>query len=195
MTVSTAPVPEDLIAVRVSDTGSGIDPNVMEKLFQPFVTTKKQGMGVGLSICRTIVEAHGGKISVEANPGGGTTFCVTLPGVSLRRDAYMTREKVVCVIDDDEAARDSLAFLLETDGFVVEAYELAVAFIDAGPTTRGSCIVTDVRMPGMDGIAMLRELRVRGDNRPVIVVTGHADIPACNRGDRQRRLRFYREAV
>ena len=89
----------------------------------------------------------------------------------------MTREKVVCVIDDDEAARDSLAFLLETDGFVVEAYESAVAFIDAGPPTRGSCIVTDVRMPGMDGIAMLRELRERGDNRPVIVVTGHADIP------------------
>ena len=89
----------------------------------------------------------------------------------------MTREKVVCVIDDDEAARDSLAFLLETDGFVVEAYESAVAFIDAGPPTRGSCIVTDVRMPGMDGIAMLRKLREREDNRPVIVVTGHADIP------------------
>ena len=89
----------------------------------------------------------------------------------------MTCEKVVCVIDDDAAARDSLAFLLETDGFVVEAYESAVAFIDAGPPTRGSCIVTDVRMPGMDGIAMLRELRVRGDSRPVIVVTGHADIP------------------
>ena len=113
----------------------------------------------------------------------------------LRRDAYMTGEKVVCVIDDDEAARDSLAFLLETDGFVVEAYESAVAFIDAGPPTRGSCIVTDVRMPGMDGIAMLRELRERGDNRPVIVVTGHADIPACNRGDRQRGLRLHREAI
>jgi two-component system, LuxR family, sensor kinase FixL len=82
LTVSTASLPGDLIAVRVSDTGSGIDPNVMDKLFQPFVTTKKQGMGVGLSICRTIVEAHGGKISVEANPGGGTTFCVILPGVS-----------------------------------------------------------------------------------------------------------------
>jgi two-component system sensor kinase FixL len=82
LTVSTAPVPGNLIAVRVSDTGSGIDPTVMEKLFQPFVTTKKQGMGVGLSICRTIIEAHGGQLSVETNPGEGTTFCVTLPGVS-----------------------------------------------------------------------------------------------------------------
>ena len=58
----------------------------------------------------------------------------------------MTREKAVCVIDDDEAERDSLAFLLEADGFVVEAYESTVALIDAGPPTRGSCIVTDVRM-------------------------------------------------
>jgi two-component system, LuxR family, sensor kinase FixL len=68
-----------LIAIRIADTGSGIAPEVMEKLFQPFVTTKQQGMGVGLSICRTIVEAHDGTITAEANSGGGTAFCVTLP--------------------------------------------------------------------------------------------------------------------
>ena len=82
LTISTAPAPDRLIPVRVADTGAGIDPDVMGKLFQPFVTTKSQGMGVGLSICRTIVEAHGGSISVEANSGGGTIFCVTLPAVS-----------------------------------------------------------------------------------------------------------------
>jgi two-component system sensor kinase FixL len=82
LTISTAPAPDRLIAVRVADTGAGIDPDVMGKLFQPFVTTKSQGMGVGLSICRTIVEAHGGSISVEATSGGGTIFCVTLPAVS-----------------------------------------------------------------------------------------------------------------
>lgn len=81
LTISTVAVPQDLIAIRIADTGSGIAPEVMEKLFQPFVTTKKQGMGVGLSICRTIVEAHGGTIIAEANPGGGTIFCVTLPVV------------------------------------------------------------------------------------------------------------------
>lgn len=80
LTISTA-ASADLIAVRVADTGSGIAPEVMEKLFQPFVTTKTQGMGVGLSICRTIVESHGGKITVEANPEGGTIFCFTLPAV------------------------------------------------------------------------------------------------------------------
>jgi two-component system sensor kinase FixL len=82
MIISTMPAPDGMIAVRISDTGTGIDATTMEKLFQPFHTTKKQGMGVGLSICRTIVESHGGTITVEPNAGGGTTFCFTLRGVS-----------------------------------------------------------------------------------------------------------------
>ncbi len=73
---------EGLITVTVADTGSGIAPEVAEQLFQPFVTTKKHGMGVGLSICRTIVEAHGGKISVNSEPGQGTTFRFTLRAVN-----------------------------------------------------------------------------------------------------------------
>ena len=65
--------------VSVADTGPGIDASVADKLFQPFVTTKATGMGVGLSICRTIIEAHGGRIWVESNASGGATFFFTLP--------------------------------------------------------------------------------------------------------------------
>jgi two-component system, LuxR family, sensor kinase FixL len=68
-----------LIVVRVADTGSGISEETLAHLFEPFMTTKKDGMGVGLSICRTIVEAHGGTIWGENNPGGGATFGFTLP--------------------------------------------------------------------------------------------------------------------
>ena len=63
----------------MADTGPGVSPSIAAHLFDPFMTTKKTGMGVGLSICRTIVEAHGGKIWVETNSNGGATFVFTLP--------------------------------------------------------------------------------------------------------------------
>ena len=87
--VSTAESNDDMISISVADTGSGIAPEIASQLFQPFVTTKRQGMGVGLSICRTIVEAHGGQIDAEPNPAGGTIFRFTLQPVtreSLRDD-------------------------------------------------------------------------------------------------------------
>ncbi|MFD2239119.1 PAS domain-containing sensor histidine kinase [Aureimonas populi] len=71
-----------MVRISVSDTGPGIAEAMVERLFQPFVSTKRDGMGVGLSISRTIIEAHGGQIWPEPNPGGGTVFRFTVPGVS-----------------------------------------------------------------------------------------------------------------
>ena len=82
LVVSSAPAVDDMVAVSVADTGSGIAPDIAAKLFQPFVTTKQQGMGIGLSICRTIIESHGGEITVDLNPGGGAIFRFTLRGVT-----------------------------------------------------------------------------------------------------------------
>jgi two-component system sensor kinase FixL len=82
LTVATKAADDDTIAISVTDTGSGISPEMTSQLFQPFVTTKRHGMGVGLSISRTIVEAHGGKIEVHPNPAGGTIFRFTLRAVT-----------------------------------------------------------------------------------------------------------------
>ena len=82
LVVSTGTTDDDMITVSVADTGTGVAEEVAPQLFQPFVTTKRQGMGVGLSISRTIVEAHGGEIWLEPNPEGGTVFHFTLRAIS-----------------------------------------------------------------------------------------------------------------
>lgn len=78
LTVSVAPVADSMVEIAVSDTGHGIKPEILPKLFEPFVTSKNHGMGVGLSISKTIIEAHGGKMWVEPNLIGGTVFRFTI---------------------------------------------------------------------------------------------------------------------
>lgn len=89
----------------------------------------------------------------------------------------MPFESTVHVIDDDEALRDSLTFLLRTARLDVLSYPSATAFLEALPEANLSCVITDVRMPGMSGIDLLRRLRERKISVPVIVITGHGDIP------------------
>jgi two-component system sensor kinase FixL len=82
LVVSTSLARDNQVEISVADTGAGIVPEISAQLFQPFVTSKPQGMGVGLSISRTIIEAHGGSIAPRINPGGGTVFSFTLPAVT-----------------------------------------------------------------------------------------------------------------
>ena len=86
-------------------------------------------------------------------------------------------DTVVHVIDDDDAARDSLEFLLRSADFTVATYDSGTAFLGALPHIAQGCIVTDVRMPGLSGIELLRHLKGAAVNLPVIVVTGHGDVP------------------
>jgi len=84
---------------------------------------------------------------------------------------------IVFIIDDDEAVRDSLKFLLRSEGFTCRAYESSAEFLaQLQPEHRG-CIITDVRMPEMDGISLVHHLNQRGSRIPIIMITGHADVP------------------
>jgi two-component system response regulator FixJ len=88
----------------------------------------------------------------------------------------MQPEPVIYVIDDDEAVRHSLEFLLKTAGMTVRGFDSATAFLAVLPEISSGCIVTDVRMPDITGIDLLRKVKELGIDIPVIVITGHGDI-------------------
>jgi two-component system, LuxR family, response regulator FixJ len=89
----------------------------------------------------------------------------------------MTVERVVHIVDDDEGVRKSLAFLLSSAGLPVRLYDSATAFLAALAGIHGGCLITDMRMPDMTGLELLRELRAKAMSLPAIVITGHGDVP------------------
>jgi two-component system response regulator FixJ len=120
----------------------------------------------------------------------------------------MTEAALVHVVDDDEGVRDSLAFLLQSAGFAVRTYDSAAAFLAVASGLVAGCVLTDVRMPEMDGLALQRHLAALGRSLAVVVMTGHGDVPiaveALKAGardflekpfDEQRLLAVVREAL
>jgi two-component system response regulator FixJ len=90
-------------------------------------------------------------------------------------------ERLVYVVDDDAAVRESLSALLEAKSYTVRSFALARGFLAAAPTLRAGCLVADIRMPEMDGLELQRQLAARSLNFPLIVITGHGDVPLAVR--------------
>ncbi|MBR0955921.1 response regulator FixJ [Bradyrhizobium japonicum] len=89
----------------------------------------------------------------------------------------MTTKGNVYVIDDDAAMRDSLNFLLDSAGFAVTLFDDALAFLEALPSLKFGCVVSDVRMPGLDGIELLKRMKAQQSPFPIVIMTGHGDVP------------------
>ena len=89
----------------------------------------------------------------------------------------MTTKGHVYVIDDDEAMRDSLNFLLESAGFGVTLFDTAQSFLDSLPALAFGCVVSDIRMPGLDGIELLKRMKAQSSPFPILIMTGHGDVP------------------
>src|SRR6266513_2274231 len=89
----------------------------------------------------------------------------------------MPDKRKVYVIDDDEAMRDSLNFLLDSADFHVTLFETALTFLDTLPGLDFGCVVSDVRMPGLDGIELLKRMNAARSTFPIVIMTGHGDVP------------------
>jgi PAS domain S-box-containing protein len=162
------------VELAVSDTGSGMTPEVAAQIFEPFFTTKPVGKGTGLGLATVhgIMRQHGGAVTVRSSPGSGSRFALLFP--AQERPAPGDGAPVVLLVDDDPAVRGPVARILRRNGFDVleagggtEALELW--------SRRGSAVaaaVLDVVMPGMTGPSLLRELRRRRPGLPGLLVTG-----------------------
>jgi hypothetical protein len=182
------------VQIEVADNGEGIDSNFLPHIFEPFrqaespQTRVHGGLGLGLSIVRYIVEAHGGTIIAESEGRGrGATFTVTLPVRSVKSEkepvrnpwttTFLHRDRLrdleVVLVDDDKEARKLLSGILRAAGAHVLPVDSAMAALEAVDRHRPAIIITDIAMPEMDGYALTRALREReyGASLKIVVLS------------------------
>ncbi len=117
LSVKTTLNGRDGVHVSIADTGIGIDPSNLDQIFKPLFTTKEHGMGMGLSICRSIVESHNGRIWVSADQERGSIFHLVLPTERARNLIMHSKvEQIVYVVDDDADVREGVCALLQSVG-------------------------------------------------------------------------------
>ena len=167
----------DAVELRVVDHGPGIPVPERERVFDQFYRLKgggrrPEGTGMGLAICRGIVQAHGGRLRVETTPGGGATFVLTLPVSPRPAPAGRGRPDVtrVLVVDDEPPIVRAVAANLRVRGFEVLTASSGEAALTAVETHQPDCIVLDLGLPGIDGLEVLRRLRT-WTQVPVVVLT------------------------
>ncbi|MFL5581536.1 MAG: PAS domain S-box protein [Gemmatimonadaceae bacterium] len=181
------------LALTVSDSGPGIAPESVDRIFNPFFTTKPvgQGTGLGLSISDGIVREHGGRIRVESVPGRGATFVVELPVVapeemlaarpgsaaSIRGGGTASAPSTgvsVLVVDDEPAIRSAVSSFLRGEGHAVETVGTGAEALERIGQRHYDAMLLDLRMPGLTGDALFLEVRRRDAAlaRRVVFVTG-----------------------
>ena len=179
----------NILELKVRDTGHGIDPADLERIFDPLFTTKQvgQGTGLGLSVIHGIVEMMGGDISVTSEVAKGTTFSILFPVVEDVEDIHPTPKAIaskddfkmsILLVDDDTSIREVTQAILNRKGFAVESAsdgQKAFDLFKANPD-KYNLIVTDLSMPNMSGIELCQAIRASGSDIPIMLSTGHLDI-------------------
>jgi FixJ family two-component response regulator/signal transduction histidine kinase len=180
----------DRVRLTVQDIGVGFEHQDVGRLFEGFYTTKAGGMGIGLSVSRSIIEHHGGRIWAAPNDGPGATFAFDIPrrrepltgangrgAVQERTVTDVETTPVVFVVDDDVSVRESLEALLRVAGWRVEAFASAQEFLSRPSMECASCLVLDVSLPGLSGLDLQKHVAVERMYMPIIFITGYGDVP------------------
>jgi two-component system cell cycle sensor histidine kinase/response regulator CckA len=178
--------PGNWVKLQVSDSGSGIDPEVKAHIFEPFYTTKEIGQGTGLGLAQVygIIEQHEGYIDVETEPGQGTTFILYFPSMAAQENLADLPNKdelqkgqgqLILLVEDHDTTRQALFDSLEMLEYkVVEAANgrEAMAILEK-LKTEIDLVVSDIVMPEMGGVSLLHAMREQNITTPLIFLTGH----------------------
>jgi signal transduction histidine kinase/CheY-like chemotaxis protein len=196
LTISVKPAGADpgrseFVAICVSDTGCGIPADAIERVFEPFYTTKGVGKGTGLGLSQVygFAKQSGGEIRVESEPGRGTTFTMCLPRAAAppppaERDTAeappLGARGDLLVVEDNEQVGNFAAQILDELGFsasLARDADEAIRLLEQEPG-RFVAVFTDVVMPGRSGIDLAREIRDRWPRLPVVLTSGYSEVLA-----------------
>jgi PAS domain S-box-containing protein len=197
--------PGRYLCVKISDTGTGMDPQTLAKAVEPFFSTKPAGKGTGLGLSMThgLAQQLGGGLGLSSQVGRGTTASLWLPVAAtpvappVAPDAKIVVNRLarVLLVDDDPlVAMSTLDMLTDLGHTVTEANsgERALKLLDSG--LQVDLMITDQAMPGMSGIELADLVRKRRPGLPVLLATGYADLPACQLAKLPRLAKPYQQA-
>ncbi|MCF8085133.1 MAG: response regulator [Deltaproteobacteria bacterium] len=179
--------PGSYVVLRVKDTGHGIAPEIMDKIFEPYFTTKEtgKGTGIGLAVAHGIVKSYKGHITIDSEPGEGTCFTVYFPQVpgdsrtTLSKKARLqlpTGNERILFVDDEDATVGAVRPMLEALGYSVTAKQSSVKALAAFTEDPQAfdLIITDQTMPEMTGKELVREMLTIRPDLPIILCTGYS---------------------
>jgi two-component system cell cycle sensor histidine kinase/response regulator CckA len=218
---STAPMrrgaevmpPGDYVRIEVADAGTGIAPEIIDRIFEPFFSTKEVGAGTGLGLSTVygIVRQTGGFVFVESRPGEGALFSIYLPvhaaagaaGEMIRREAAEAAEAqgsgrdltgigTILLVEDEDAVRLFGARALRNKGYIVIEAPSGEAALEAiaSHTTPIDLLITDVVMPRMDGPTLIRKVREQWPQMKVVFISGYAEDAFRKRLDETADIHF-----
>ncbi len=178
--------PGRYVKVTVADTGAGIDKKDIGRVFEPFFTTKEMGRGIGLGLASVygIIKGHGGHINVYSEKGHGTTFTFYLPASSREVaseapkavEAIRTGRETILLVDDEAGIRKVLGISLADSGYHVTTAGNGEEALTLFRALAPAIVLTDIKMPDMDGIELLRRIKAEKPDTEVIMFTGHGDM-------------------